>query len=385
MKNFLKIFFVLIMALIWIGSSLSSCYSGDLPGDLDSKWDRLQKKMQEKYENRQEHMDEQWVRAQAAFQEKWDKKNLQILQKWDTAARSTHKDWVSYTPDFKARSRVDFENGKVVFEVVIPESVTDHIGRAKKEIKALGEKILAQKDETGTPILGGQIKTRKGKSVDESNKKTFMEQEVLPRVKPSDNVFTPQDGTKRRIYQVRMDLVPGHIHVRAKRYLSLVRDHAARNDLSPQLILAVIHTESYFNPRAVSSCKAVGLMQIIPRFAGREAHQYLYSEDVVQDHTYYFDPEKNIQAGTTYLFLLKTRYFKDITNIEKNWYVSICGYNWGPTAMRKKITGRYPLNEMTARQVYDLLQQKTPEETKNYVKRVITRMSIYDPYFKIEK
>ena len=37
---------------------------------------------------------------------------------------------------------------------------------------------------------------------------------------------------------------------------------------------------------------------------------------------------------------------------------------------------------MTNSEVYDLLRIKTPGETRDYIKKVIQRMSIYDPYFK---
>jgi membrane-bound lytic murein transglycosylase C len=233
----------------------------------------------------------------------------------------------------------------------------------------------------GQYILKDQLTDKDGQSIDVLNEDKFVDQEVLPNLKPSEQVFVPGDGIRRRVYQVQVDLVPAHIRIRAEKYLPYVSMYAAASDLSPQLVLAIIHTESFFNPRAVSSCQAIGLMQIIPRFAGREAYHYIYGEDVVLDHEYFFDPEKNIQAGCTYFFLLQTRYFKEITEVNKNRYVSICGYNWGPTAMRKKITGRYPISEMTDQEVYDLLQHETPEETKNYIERVIQRMSIYDPYF----
>lgn len=357
------------------------CHAGDLFYEMNQKWDSLEEKMNKEIEARFDSMDEKWVVAQTAFQRKWDRKNAQILQKWQTAIRSTKKDWVQYTPDLGARSRVDFENGRMVFEVVIPETIPDKTSRARKNLKALWQELMAEKDMEGQHILKDQLTDKDGQSIDALNEDEFVDQEVLPNLKPSDRVFVPGDGIRRRVYQVQVDLVPTHIRIRAEKYLPYVSRYAAASDLSPQLVLAIIHTESFFNPRAVSSCQAIGLMQIIPRFAGREAYHYIYGEDVVLDHEYFFDPEKNIQAGCTYFFLLQTRYFKEITEVNKNRYVSICGYNWGPTAMRKKITGRYPISEMTDQEVYDLLQQETPEETRNYIERVIQRMSIYDPYF----
>lgn len=43
-----------------------------------------------------------------------------------------------------------------------------------------------------------------------------------------------------------------------------VHYEARKVDLSPELVLAVIHTESTFDPEAISSAGALGLMQIMP-------------------------------------------------------------------------------------------------------------------------
>ncbi len=36
---------------------------------------------------------------------------------------------------------------------------------------------------------------------------------------------------------------------------------------------------------------------------------------------------------------------------------------------------------MTARDVYDFLKARIPDETRDYLKKVTKRMLIYDPYF----
>ena len=48
------------------------------------------------------------------------------------------------------------------------------------------------------------------------------------------------------------------------RILKLVHLEAARVDLPPELILAVIETESNFDPYAISVAGAIGIMQIMP-------------------------------------------------------------------------------------------------------------------------
>lgn len=96
----------------------------------------------------------------------------------------------------------------------------------------------------------------------------YVRDEVLPAVQPDAESFAGRDGVQRRKYRVSIDLVPENIRIRAERYLPVVEEKARRFKLKPQLVMAVIQTESSFNPKAVSHCNAVGIMQIIPRHAG---------------------------------------------------------------------------------------------------------------------
>ena len=90
------------------------------------------------------------------------------------------------------------------------------------------------------------------------------------------------------------------------------RTHAVR----PELVRAVIVVESAFNPRAVSSRGAVGLMQLLPATARRYG---------VSDA---FDPEQNIMAGVHYLRDLLTRYGN---NLE----LTLAAYNAGEEAVER--------------------------------------------------
>lgn len=72
-------------------------------------------------------------------------------------------------------------------------------------------------------------------------------------------------------------------------------------DLDPDLIMAVIETESQYTPDILGG-GAVGLMQLIPSCHTANMEKYGYS---VQDLT---DPYKNIRVGATYLSYLTHKY-----------------------------------------------------------------------------
>lgn len=94
----------------------------------------------------------------------------------------------------------------------------------------------------------------------------------------------------------------------------LVQEAARRERVDEALVWAVIEKESSFDPCAVSSRGALGLMQLMPETA---------SELGVADA---FDPSENILAGTRYLRQLLDRY-------RGNLALALGAYNAGPSAV----------------------------------------------------
>lgn len=92
-------------------------------------------------------------------------------------------------------------------------------------------------------------------------------------------------------------------------YGAIIVREARRNNLPPELVAAMVHTESDFRPKLVSNKSAQGLMQIVPSTAA-----LLGVDDP-------FDPEKNIAAGTRYFRYLLDR-FDDET-------MALAAYNAG--------------------------------------------------------
>jgi len=110
----------------------------------------------------------------------------------------------------------------------------------------------------------------------------------------------------------------------------IVRDAAERHALDPALVKAVITTESGWNPHAVSNKGAVGLMQLIPGTAQRFGVGNAY------------DPEQNIEGGTSYLRSLLDRYNGDLAK-------SLAAYNAGEHAVDQ--SGGIPRYAETRRSV----------------------------------
>lgn len=65
-------------------------------------------------------------------------------------------------------------------------------------------------------------------------------------------------------------MVKDQIDIRGYKYASIVRKASRKYDIPEDLIYAIIKTESSFNPYAVSWANAYGLMQVVPKTAGRD-------------------------------------------------------------------------------------------------------------------
>jgi soluble lytic murein transglycosylase-like protein len=101
-----------------------------------------------------------------------------------------------------------------------------------------------------------------------------------------------------------------------QRYGSFVLDAARRHEIDPHLVNAVINQESGFQPNAVSKAGAVGLMQLMPDTAKSLG---------VKDP---FNPQQNIEGGTTLLRGLLDRYHGQLD-------LALAAYNAGPGAVDK--------------------------------------------------
>jgi hypothetical protein len=99
-------------------------------------------------------------------------------------------------------------------------------------------------------------------------------------------------------------------------YSAYVKQAATKYEIEPELIHAVIKTESNGNHRAVSRKGAMGLMQLMPSTAS--------DMDVVNP----FNPEENIEGGTRYLKSLLEEFNGDLT-------LALAAYNAGPKTVEK--------------------------------------------------
>jgi len=144
-------------------------------------------------------------------------------------------------------------------------------------------------------------------------------------------------------------------------YNEPVRHWAAVYELPPDLIFAVIHTESGFDPAAVSRAGAAGLMQLMPDTFDWAQYRMSGGQSLEQEQL--FDPEINIRYGVFTLTLLLELFPEEDT--------ALAAYNAG----QGKVRGWLDDPECSDDGV-TLKYIKYPE-TRNYVKRVREAQAMY--------
>jgi soluble lytic murein transglycosylase len=140
----------------------------------------------------------------------------------------------------------------------------------------------------------------------------------------------------------RETLPKGKHRKKAEQIASAIMLEAKKHELDPMFVMAVIQSESSFNPDTRGGAGEIGLMQILPAtgewMAKRAGISWKGSKTLL-------DPIKNIKIGTTYLSYLREKF-------DNHSRLYLAAYNMGPTnvnrALAKEVWPKdYPRHVMT--------------------------------------
>ena len=178
---------------------------------------------------------------------------------------------------------------------------------------------------------------------DSDGKRVFVNADPTPAprtVKTSLRGFTALPGATPRTTSALSSPALGAEELANRQKIEvMIREVTARYNVDPDLIRAVVKTESNWNSSAISRKGALGLMQLVPGTA----------RQLGVDNA--FDPKQNLDGGVRYLHTLLERYNGDLDR-------ALAAYNAGPGAVDR------------ARGVPQL------RETREYVRKVT------DSYFR---
>ncbi|MCG3774491.1 MAG: Membrane-bound lytic murein transglycosylase C [Nitrospira sp.] len=304
----------------------------------------------------------------------WGKKEVQLPER---------KKYVKYTQNYKSRAIVDFDSADILVETLDDQDPQKSLKSAiittlltpqdPRSVDLFSDKEIVLTDDK-EPYLLSLVLDQKNKPIRspedaEPFAAYLLEKKYATRV-------VDQDGTKKTVHYATMDMVSNLPMKQAEKYRTLVHQFAQQYNISPSLVFAVIRTESNFNPYAVSSAPAYGLMQLVPTSGGREAYRKAKGQDVIPSRDYLFDPENNVELGTAFLNVLMFNQLEAVDHNVSREYCVIAAYNTGAgnvfrTFSRDRTTAVNQINSLQPAGVYDQLRKNLPyEETRSYLEKV---------------
>lgn len=325
----------------------------------------------------------------------------QIEKKWgkNNTKTSSKEEYVAYDSAYSSRKSVNFEEGKAKVEILVTEAEAKNPALIQQKLQEQVAQLAVTKGGTDPlekkndvppekkSIVSEQLAMSDGKPVTERNARQFAAEAVKPAAITQETV-TGKDGMKRIVVGVQVPLVPNHVKKRAADFRETVKKESDRFGIDITLVYAIMHTESYFNPKARSPVPAFGLMQLVPKSGARDAFFFARKKDSLVTGEYLYVPDNNIELGTAYLTKLFTVDFRGIKDLKSRMYCTISAYNTGPGNVAKAFTGKRNVNQalpkinaMSSDELFDYLKKNLPfEETRHYVAKVSERMGLYNEW-----
>ena len=306
----------------------------------------------------------------------WGEKEIKVPER---------KRYVKYTQNYMSRAIVDFDKGTVHVETLDDKQPKDSLKNAivttlltpndPRAVDLFSDKGVSLTDDND-PYLLGLVTDQQGKAIrtPESADRFadyLIEQQAKTRI-------VDLNGASKTALYTTIPMVANFSNRQAEKYRPVVTRFAEHYKISPSLVFAVIRTESNFNPFAVSSAPAYGLMQLVPTSGGRDAYRKAKGQDTVPSRDYLFDPENNIELGVAYLHVLSYDQLEQIENHVSREYCVISAYNTGARNTYKafssdSVDAVNRINGLEPPAVYDRLRANLPyQETRDYLTKVVT-------------
>jgi len=359
-----------------VGDNIQRVYNGQ-PMDHKGLTEALasdKKDMESNLQTLRRKLEAAYAQLKANVQKRWGQSDTKV------ANRTV---FVKYTQGYKSRVITDFDHGTLTVETV---DETDPQGSLKATIAAAlltssdpaTVDLFTDKDVTldpsRKPYLYGLVHDNHGKSILTREQAVQFANYLVPQ-KMQTRATDVEQGGKTVVF-VQLLMVRNFEAKGAERYRATAEKYATQYNVSPSLVLAIMRTESNFNPFAVSGAPAYGLMQLVPTSGGREAFKRVQGVDQTPTPEYLFDPDHNIELGAAYLGVLGNTEFHAVDNPDSRDYCVIAAYNTGPRNVTRlfandKTEALNDINGLPPAALFDKLRTGLPsDETRQYVVKV---------------
>lgn len=312
-----------------------------------------------------------------------------IGQKWPAKDISTKHKWIEYSKDYNQKKSIDFQKEEISIEVIAKNEreAQAQIEKAFNDLynydtsKAFENDVIEAKIAKKLKIPKRTLNSKQKLISDIINKK--QKNKILKRLKKQRLKKVKYKG--RYIYKANIKFPSNSMLQKAKSYSENINHQSNKTKMPKELIYAIMHSESNFNPMARSHIPAFGLMQIVPRSAGVDTYNFLYGKKKLLSSRYLYQSNNNILIGSNYLHIVYFKYLRKIKNKKSRLYCTIAAYNTGAGNVAKAFIGTSNIhgaakiiNTMSSEDVYKRLIKKLPyDETKKYLYKVRKRMNTY--------
>ena len=396
--------FFWLVCLMGVLGSVLSVGADDFSGD-QAEFESF-KKDNADFESYKDAVNRDFKAYKTIIDEEFKAYRNQILKVWQVPEVTSKKRYVAYSPDYRVRKVVDYGAGTVTISAVVPDEdpgaegrlaghlkiliEQDTLGAYREDVFTQGVEKKLKKAVNSTLLKTGQVAKAPlvadmatGKSSPTAKELNAAVAELVKKASIETSKSTKIPAS--RVVTLKVKLPQGSMAVKARGFLAAVQAESGKRGVNPALVLAVMETESAFNPMARSYVPAYGLMQIVPRSAGRDASKIVLGKDLILSPSYLYNSGNNIAMGVAYLSLLDGRYLAAIKNPESRMYCVIAAYNTGAGNVARAFVGTTNINKAAKRinakspqDVYRTLRSNLPyKETREYLHKVSARIETY--------
>lgn len=435
----MKHFLLFVVAL----SSSTYLYAADPFADLDREMDIYQQEstdilLKNEFQQYISAEEKQYQTWRTQYLKEFDQFQKELVAKWGEGDISQKERDVEFSEDKNVKSVIDYENEQVTVAVLVDKKLS--AAAAKKIVEAKVQQLIADKKSNIATVFAEKSAAEQGEiaifdvhysdtkkqqvkeqiirqtqaqaqeidkqadraqlpesALSESESKLLATQEKEQLLKSSQTrlnaAATNYEQAKesaandKKIVLYKVKLPKNSLARRAEKYVGFAEKESRIFNIPAALVMAIMHSESAFNPRAKSAVPAYGLMQIVPRTAGHDVNRMLRNIDKPMYKKDLYVPAINVETGTAYLNILDKRYLKAINDPRSRLYCTIAAYNTGAgnvarvfnrNGSRNIKQAAGVINQLSPDQVYQRLLAKLPyDETKHYLRRVNSRIALY--------
>ena len=288
---------------------------------------------------------------------------------------------LSFNQTIDTETLVDFEKGLILVSAITPESLKQSIVNVL--LTQIDPSVIDAKtaqdfglvnQQTNRPFFWGQVVDHTGKPI-----------EALRAAAEFADVLVRRRSFKDERFTVTIAMVETHKDIAGGKYVKYAKDAGRQYGVPVSIMMAIMETESSFNPLARSRSNALGLMQIKADTAGRNYFSIIKGYKHTPTSAFLYSPKNNIEVAAGYLSILGERYLVGIRDPKKLEYAMISSYNGGAGNLWRSLDKKgnktkaiERINRMSTKEFYWFLTNRhIRQETRNYLKKVNSKKRKY--------